>query len=166
MKGSRNWLQRGAATTTAAVAAGVAVAALGAGTSAARTASAAASSRPAGKIQVLVYGDSQNSVEQYAVAKYNKTAEGHKVKAVLTTIPGEYYQTKLQTIMSTSAAPDVFFNWGGGSIEQFQKAGLLLPLNSFFQQNPKLKSSFLPSILAPRRSATTTTASRCAERSR
>ena len=49
--------------------------------------------------------------------------------------------------MSTSSAPDVFFNWGGGSIAQFQKAGLLLPLNGFFKTNPKLKSSFLPSIL-------------------
>jgi xylobiose transport system substrate-binding protein len=137
-----NWLRRGAATTAAALIAGAAVASA----SSARTASAAAS-RPAGKITILVYGDSQNSVEKYAVAQYNKTAEGHQVKAVLNTIPGANYQTKLQTIMSTSSAPDVFFNWGGGSIEQFQKAGLLLPLNSFFKSNPKLKSSFLPSIL-------------------
>ena len=78
---------------------------------------------------------------------YNKTAEGKKVKAVLQTIPGADYQTKLQTIMGSSNAPDVFFNWGGGSITQFQKAGLLLPLNGFMKANPKLKSSFLPSIL-------------------
>ncbi len=147
MVSSRNWLRRVAATTATALAAGVAVAALGAGASTAKTASAA-SSRPAGKIQILAYGDAQNSVEKYAVAQYNKTSMGHKVKAVLNTIPGADYQTKLQTIMSTSSAPDLFFNWGGGSIEQFQKAGLLLPLNSFFQANPKLKSSFLPSILS------------------
>jgi xylobiose transport system substrate-binding protein len=142
---SRKWLRPGAVTTAVALAAGAAVAA-GSGAASAKTASAA-SSRPAGKITVLVYGDSQNSAEQYAVATYNKTPEGHKVKAVLSTIPGANYQTKLQTIMSTSSAPDVFFNWGGGSIAQFQKAGLLMPLNSFFQSNPKLKSSFLPSIL-------------------
>ena len=138
----RNWLRRGAATTAAALMAGAAVA----GASSAKTASAA-SGRPAGKITILVYGDAQNSVEKWAVAQYNKTAEGHKVKAVLNTIPGANYQTKLQTIMSTSSAPDVFFNWGGGSILQFQKAGLLLPLNGFMKQNPKLKSSFLPAIL-------------------
>ena len=143
---SRKWLRHGAATTAIALAAGAAVAA-GAGASSAKTVGSAASSRPAGKITILAYGDAQNSVEKYAVAQYNKTAEGHKVKAVLNTIPGANYQTKLQTIMSTSSAPDVFFNWGGGSIEQFQKAGLLLPLNSFFKANPKLKSSFLPSIL-------------------
>jgi xylobiose transport system substrate-binding protein len=148
MVSSRKWLRRGTVTTAAALASGAVIAVLGAGATGAHvTATAAASSRPANEIQVLVYGDAQNSVEKFAVAQYNKTAEGHKVKAILNTIPGADYQTKLQTIMSTSAAPDVFFNWGGGSIEQFQKAGLLLPLNSFFQQNPKLKSSFLPSIL-------------------
>ena len=141
----RKWLRRGAAATAVALTAGSALA-VGAGASTAKTA-AVASSRPAGKITVLVYGDAQNSVEKWAVAQYNRTAEGHKVKAVLNTIPGANYQTKLQTIMSTSSAPDVFFNWGGGSIAQFQKAGLLLPLNGFFKANPKLKSSFLPSIL-------------------
>jgi xylobiose transport system substrate-binding protein len=148
MVNSRTWLRRVVATGGTALAAGVAVAALGASVGSARTARAASSSRPTGKIQVLVYGDSQNSAEQYAVAAYNKTPEGHKVKAVLSTIAGQYYQTKLQTIMSSSKAPDVFFNWGGGSIAQFQKAGLLMPLNSFFAANPKLKTSFLPSILS------------------
>lgn len=147
MVSSRRWLRRGSAITATALAAGAALAAVGVGSSGATVTAKAASGRPANEIQILVYGDAQNSVEKWAVAQYNKTSEGHQVKAVLNTIPGANYQTKLQTIMSTSAAPDVFFNWGGGSIEQFQKAGLLLPLNSFFAQNPKLKSSFLPSIL-------------------
>lgn len=158
---SRNRFRHGAATTAVALMAGAAVAACGAGASSAKTPAArsssggtaaaakghAAAARPAGKITILVYGDAQNSVEKWAVAQYNKTPEGHRVRAVLNTIPGADYQTKLQTIMSTSSAPDVFFNWGGGSIAQFQKAGLLLPLNGFMKQNPKLKSSFLPSIL-------------------
>jgi xylobiose transport system substrate-binding protein len=117
MMKSRKLLRR-AALTTAMLGAGAAIAA-SAGASSAKTVASAASSRPAGKITILVYGDSQNSVEKYAVAQYNKTAEGKKVKAVLNTIPGANYQTKLQTIMSTSSAPDVFFNWGGGSILQF-----------------------------------------------
>jgi xylobiose transport system substrate-binding protein len=146
MEKSRNWLRHGAATTALALGAAAAIA-VGAGASSAKTVAKAASSRPSGQISVLVYGDAQNSVEQYAVAAYNKTPMGHKVKAVLSTIAGQYYQAKLQTIMSSSKAPDVFFNWGGGSIAQFQKAGLLLSLNSFFKSNPKLKSSFLPSIL-------------------
>jgi xylobiose transport system substrate-binding protein len=144
MSPSRNSLRRGPLIATLALA-GVLFAAFGAGSSGA--AGTAASSRPANKIVVLAYGDAQNPVEQYAVDAYNKTAMGKKVKAVLETIPGANYQTKLQTVMGSSNAPDVFFNWGGGSIVQFQKAGLLLPLNSFMKANPKLKSSFLPSIL-------------------
>jgi xylobiose transport system substrate-binding protein len=147
MSTSHKRLRRGA-TTTALLAVVGSIAAFGAASSSASSrAHAASSSRPANKIVVLVYGDAQNTVEQYAVKTYNATKEGHKVKAVLQTIPGANYQTKLQTIMGSSNAPDVFFNWGGGSITQFQKAGLLLPLNSFFKANPKLKSSFLPSIL-------------------
>lgn len=142
MSPSRKWLRRAAVTTTLALTAGGVFAVFGVGSS-----SASSTARPANKIVVLAYGDAQNPVEQYAVDAYNKTAEGKKVKAVLQTIPGADYQTKLQTIMGSSNAPDVFFNWGGGSITQFQKAGLLLPLNSFMKANPKLKSSFLPSIL-------------------
>ncbi|MGH3026860.1 MAG: extracellular solute-binding protein, partial [Gaiellaceae bacterium] len=134
-------------TATVALTAGAAFAAFGAGSSSATTrASLAASARPANKIVVLAYGDAQNKVEQWAVDTYDKTAQGKKVKAVLQTIPGANYQTKLQTIMGSSNAPDVFFNWGGGSIVQFQKAGLLLPLNSFMKADPKLETSFLPSI--------------------
>lgn len=142
------WSRR-AAITAAAACATAAVAACGASAHADHHQHhrAHASSRPANVINILSYGDSENKVDELAVKAYNKTAEGRKVKAVFTTIPGANYQTKLQTIMSSSKAPDIFFNWGGGSIEQFQKAGLLLPLNSMMKQNPKLKKSFLPSIL-------------------
>nr|WP_284288884.1 extracellular solute-binding protein [Angustibacter aerolatus] len=94
----------------------------------------AASSRPANEIHVLVYGDAANKVEKQAIATYNKTA---KVKAVLDTIPGADYQTKPQTIINTKQAPDVFFNWGGGSIQPFVKANLLLPLDEMIKQDPQ-----------------------------
>ncbi|MET9134997.1 ABC transporter substrate-binding protein [Streptomyces antibioticus] len=96
-----------------------------------------------GKIHVLVYGDASNKVEKQIVDTFNKTSD---VKAVLDTIPGADYQQKLQTIISTPQAPDVFFNWGGGSIQPFVKAGLLLPLDDFIKKNPDLDKSFLPSV--------------------
>jgi xylobiose transport system substrate-binding protein len=144
MLSSNKWSRRGAAA-TAAVLAASAVAAIGASASSAKSTVAHAASSSG--FTVAAYGDSENSVEKYAVATYDATAEGKQDPATLETFPGADYQTKLQTIMSTSSAPDVFFNWGGGSILQFQKAGLLEPLNSYFAANPKLKSSFLPSIL-------------------
>ncbi|MBA4860717.1 extracellular solute-binding protein [Streptomyces sp. PSKA54] len=96
-----------------------------------------------GKIHVLVYGDSANKVEKQIVAEFNKTS---KVKAVLDTIPGANYQQKLQTIINTDQAPDVFFNWGGGSIKPFVDAGLLLPLDDFIAKDSGLQSNFLPSV--------------------
>jgi xylobiose transport system substrate-binding protein len=96
-----------------------------------------------GKIHVLVYGDASNKVEKQIVATFNKTSD---VKAVLDTIPGADYQQKLQTIINTPQAPDVFFNWGGGSIQPFVKADLLMPLDDFIKDDPSLKSDFLPSV--------------------
>ncbi|MEV5549651.1 extracellular solute-binding protein [Streptomyces sp. NPDC052309] len=96
-----------------------------------------------GKIHVLVYGDAANKVEKQIVETFNKTS---KVKAVLDTIPGADYQKKLQTIINTPQAPDVFFNWGGGSIKPFVKADLLLPLDDFIKKNPDLEKKFLPSV--------------------
>ncbi|MFJ9327192.1 MULTISPECIES: ABC transporter substrate-binding protein [unclassified Streptomyces] len=94
-------------------------------------------------IHVLVYGDAANKVEKELVATFNKTS---KVKAVLDTIPGADYQAKLQTIINSKQAPDVFFNWGGGSIKPFVDAGLLLPLDPFIDKDPDLKAKFLPSV--------------------
>ncbi|MFF9343830.1 ABC transporter substrate-binding protein [Streptomyces sp. NPDC014773] len=94
-------------------------------------------------IHVLVYGDATNKVEKQLVDTFNKTS---KVKAVLDTIPGADYQSKLQTIISGKQAPDVFFNWGGGSIKPYVDAGLLMPLDDFIAKTPELKSSFLPSV--------------------
>ncbi|GAA3004399.1 sugar-binding protein [Streptomyces fulvorobeus] len=94
-------------------------------------------------IRVLVYGDATNKVEKELVATFNKTS---KVKVVLDTIPGADYQAKLQTIISSKQAPDVFFNWGGGSIKPFVDAGLLLPLDPFIAKEPDLKAKFLPSV--------------------
>lgn len=96
-----------------------------------------------GKIHVLVYGDAANKVEKQLIATFNKQS---KVKAVLDTIPGADYQAKLQTIINSKQAPDVFFNWGGGSIKPFVDADLLMPLDDFIADDPALKSKFLPSV--------------------
>lgn len=98
----------------------------------------------ANTFHVLVYGDAGNKVEKDIVAEFNKTS---KVKAVLDTIPGADYQSKLQTIINTKQAPDVFFNWGGGSITPFVDAGLLMPLDDMIKKQPKLRSMFLPTVL-------------------
>jgi xylobiose transport system substrate-binding protein len=130
---TRAWFPRAVAG-SAALALGLSLSACGSG---------GGSSSDDGKFHVLVYGDQSNKVEKQIVATFNKTS---KVKAVLDTIPGADYQQKLQTIINTKQAPDVFFNWGGGSIAPFVKAGLLMPLDDFIAKDPGLKSNFLPSV--------------------
>jgi xylobiose transport system substrate-binding protein len=133
----RSWFRRAIA--GGAVVA-VAVALAGCSTSSSNSAN---SNRPAGVIHIAMYGDQGNKVEEQIVKTFNKTS---KIKAVLDITPGANYQAKLQTIISTKAAPDIFFNWGGGSISQYVKAGLLMPLTDFIKNDPKLKSMFLPSV--------------------
>ncbi|GAA3036066.1 extracellular solute-binding protein [Kitasatospora albolonga] len=102
-----------------------------------------ASGGDSGTIHVMVYGDATNKVEKQLVDTFNKTSP---VKVVLDTVPGADYQQKLQTVINTPQAPDVFFNWGGGSIQPFVKADLLLPLDEFIAKDPGLKTNFLPSV--------------------
>ncbi|TWE21555.1 xylobiose transport system substrate-binding protein [Kitasatospora atroaurantiaca] len=124
-----------------AVALGLTVAMVG--MTACSSSGSSSASGDSGTIHVLVYGDASNKVEKQLVETFNKTS---KVKAVLDTIPGADYQAKLNTIINTPQAPDVFFNWGGGSIQPYVKSDLLLPLDDMIAADPGLKSNFLPSV--------------------
>ncbi|PBC78878.1 xylobiose transport system substrate-binding protein [Streptomyces sp. TLI_235] len=126
-----------------ALAAGSAAVVLGMTLTACGSGSGSSGDSGSGEIHVLVYGDATNKVEKQIVDTFNKTS---KVKAVLDTIPGADYQQKLQTIINTKQAPDVFFNWGGGSIKPFVDAGLLMPLDDMIAKDPGLKANFLPSV--------------------
>src|SRR5690242_13902950 len=134
----RAWRAKALAGTTA-VALGLTLAACGSGSDS----SSGKVSGDSGTFHVLVYGDATNKVEKQIVDTFNKTS---KVKAVLDTIPGADYQQKLQTIINTKQAPDVFFNWGGGSIKPFVDAGLLMPLDDMIAKDPGLKTNFLSSV--------------------
>jgi xylobiose transport system substrate-binding protein len=97
-----------------------------------------------GSISVYTYGDGSSSIQQTAVNDFNKTS---KVKVNLVVVPGSDYTPKLRAAMGSSAAPDVFFNWGGGSILPYVQAGQLVNLTTYFNQAP-LKGAFLPSIVS------------------
>jgi len=97
-----------------------------------------------GSITVYTYGDGSTDIQQTAVNDFNKTS---KVKVDLVVVQGSDYTPKLRAAMGSSAAPDVFFNWGGGSILPYVQAGQLVNLTSDFSQAP-LKGAFLPSIVA------------------
>jgi xylobiose transport system substrate-binding protein len=92
---------------------------------------------------VYTYGDGSTDIQQTAVDDFNKTSQ---VKVKLVVVPGADYTPKLRAAMGSSAAPDVFFNWGGGSILPYVQANQLVNLTTYFNQAP-LKGAFLPSII-------------------
>ena len=105
--------------------------------------SSSGSSSGGGTLTVYTYGDGSTNIQQNAVNAFNKTS---KVQVKLVVVPGSNYTNKLRAVMGSSEAPDVFFNWGGGSIAPYVQAGRLVDLTSYYSQAP-LKGAFLPSIV-------------------
>ena len=102
-----------------------------------KSASSAASS-PTGNVSYWTQVDPTNTVQQAAITAFNKTGKG---QVSLSTIASTGYLSKIQTAMGSSAMPGLFFNWGGGSLSDYVKAGKLVTLDS------SLESHFLTSPL-------------------
>lgn len=96
-------------------------------------------SSPTGNVGFWTYADPTNTVQQAAVDGFNKTSAG---KVTMSVIADNGYKDKLRTGLGSSQMPGLFFNWGGGSLADYVKAGRLFALD------PALKSHFLPSALA------------------
>jgi xylobiose transport system substrate-binding protein len=103
-----------------------------------------------GTITAFVYGDDAVKVQQAAVDRFNASAAARKTggRVRLEKVPGSDYSPKLRTAMGSPSAPDVFFNWGGGSIKAYEEAGKLVDLTDTIESDPVLKDGFLPSVLA------------------
>ncbi|MFE7351769.1 extracellular solute-binding protein [Streptomyces sp. NPDC057543] len=97
-----------------------------------------------GTITAYVYGDDSVKIQQAAVNEFNKTSE---VKVKLVSVPGTDYVNKLRSSMGSPSAPDVFFNWGGGSIKPYVDAEQLVDLSETVKNDATLKDGFLPSIM-------------------
>ena len=120
----------------AALAGGAAIIATTAGCS--FKSSGAASSSGDGDVEYWTQVDPTNTVQQAAISAFNKSSKG---QVTLSTIASTGYLGKIQTAMGSSAMPGMFFNWGGGSLSSYVKAGKLVELDS------SLKSHFLASPL-------------------
>jgi len=100
--------------------------------------STATASSADGNVQYWAQVDPTNTVQQAAISAFNKSSKG---QISLSTIASTGYLGKIQTAMGSSAMPGLFFNWGGGSLSSYVKAGKLVELDS------SLKSHFLASPL-------------------
>lgn len=101
-------------------------------------------------ITAFAYGDDAVKVQVAAVDRFNKStaAKTAKGKVKLEKVPGTDYSAKLRTAMGSPSAPDVFFNWGGGSIKAYQEAKQLVDLTDTIEGDLVLKNGFLPAVLA------------------
>ncbi|WNI26235.1 extracellular solute-binding protein [Streptomyces sp. ITFR-16] len=95
-------------------------------------------------LTAYVYGDDAVKVQQAAVKEFNKTSD---VKVKLVSVPGTDYVNKLRSAMGSPSAPDIFFNWGGGSIKPYVDADQLVDLTSTVKSDTTLKEGFLPSVV-------------------
>ncbi|WP_051865228.1 ABC transporter substrate-binding protein [Streptomyces griseus] len=124
---SRRWFLTATAATT------LSVTVAGCGTSGSSTAS------PTGDADFWTLQDPTNPVQQAAVDTFNSTGHG---KVSMTVIATDGYKDKLRTAMGSSKMPGLFFNWGGGSLNDYVKAGKLVTLDQ------PLEMHFLASALA------------------
>jgi ABC-type glycerol-3-phosphate transport system substrate-binding protein len=98
-----------------------------------------------GEFDVWVLLDENvNSVSQASLDRFNQSSE---VKGRLVTEPNDGYRDAVQIAIDTAQRPDIFFNWGGGSIRSYARAGLLEDLTPQLAAEPAFKSAFLPSVL-------------------
>lgn len=98
-------------------------------------------------IQAWVLVDqAQNKVQQGAIDDFNKSSST-KVKLLPISSDGAVFTDKLRVSMGSPNAPDLFFNWGSGSIRNYVQAGKLLDLSAKLNADTTWKNSFLPSVL-------------------
>jgi xylobiose transport system substrate-binding protein len=135
---SRRWFL-GAGATTLISAAGLTACGSGSG-----------SGGSGGTITAMVYGDDAVKVQDKAVTRFNASAAAKqaKGKVKLQRIPASDYPAKLRTAMGSPNAPDVFFNWGGGSIMAYKDANQLVDLTDTIKSDSVLSKGFLPSVVA------------------
>ncbi|GAA0279916.1 extracellular solute-binding protein [Cryptosporangium japonicum] len=98
-----------------------------------------------GKLQVWSLQDAGlNPVVKASVDRFSKDGD---TKATLSTYINDAYKQKIQVAMGSPNAPDVFYNWGGGNLDQFVKAGQVESLDAALAKKPEVKDAFLPSVL-------------------
>ncbi|MBT2225045.1 ABC transporter substrate-binding protein [Nonomuraea sp. NEAU-A123] len=110
----------------------------GCGSAATSSGSGGSAAAATGDVQFWTLQDPTNTVQQTAVDSFNSTGQG---KITMSVIATDGYKDKLRTAMGSSKMPGMFFSWGGGSLNDYVRAGKLVQLDA------ELESHFLPSAL-------------------
>lgn len=98
-----------------------------------------------GPLDIWVLQDPvQNEVQNGAIDRFT---ESTGTDAKITPYANDAYRDKLQVAMGSPNQPDVFFNWGGGSIRPYVESDLLVDLTPTLEEDQEFKNRFLPSVL-------------------
>jgi raffinose/stachyose/melibiose transport system substrate-binding protein len=131
----RRWLLLAAAATTA-----LALAACGSSAGGGKAPSSPSGSGAATMWLVTTGPSPSNTAVQNLVSSFEKSHPGENI--TISFIENQNYKQKIQLAMGAGNAPTVFFTWGGGTLQQYIKAGDVQSLG-----NPSWLSDFLPSSL-------------------
>jgi xylobiose transport system substrate-binding protein len=113
---------------------------------AATTLAACGSSGPGGgeRLDVWVYQDASTAVQEEFVERFNESSD---IDINLVPVPGAEYQDRARTAMGGDDPPDIFFNWGAGSISDFVAEDMLMDLTDTLEGDQVFKNAFVPNIL-------------------
>jgi raffinose/stachyose/melibiose transport system substrate-binding protein len=82
-----------------------------------------------------------NTAVQNLVSSFEKSHPGDKI--TINFIENQSFKQKIQLAMGAGNPPTIFWSWGGGTLQQFVRAGDVQPLG----RNPAWAAAFLPSSL-------------------
>ncbi|MGP4111098.1 extracellular solute-binding protein [Streptomyces sp. 4N509B] len=96
------------------------------------------------ELDVWVYQDASTAVQERFVEQFNAESD---IDINLVPVPGDTYQVRVGEAMREANPPDIFFNWGSGSISEFVEDGLLLDLSDQLESDQDFENAFVPNIL-------------------
>ncbi|MGP4111097.1 extracellular solute-binding protein [Streptomyces sp. 4N509B] len=122
-----------------------ALAAVGATVLAASGLAACGSSGPSGDtLNVWTLQDPSTDIQREFVEQFNADSD---IDIRITEIANDGYTDRLRTAMGTENAPDIFFNWGGGSISEYVEQDMLVDLTPIIEEEAELRDGFVDTIL-------------------
>jgi raffinose/stachyose/melibiose transport system substrate-binding protein len=80
-----------------------------------------------------------------AIERWNSAHPDARIEAEF--FASDAYKPKIRTAIGADRAPTLIFNWSGGVLEGYVRAGAVEDLSDLVETDPELRDRYLPSIL-------------------
>ncbi|MEW1958168.1 extracellular solute-binding protein [Kineococcus sp. NPDC059986] len=94
----------------------------------------------------ILSGQPGEGIRQSTVEAWNKAHSDQKITT--SSFQNDAYKAKIKTAIGAGQAPTIIFGWGGGTLRDYAKQGVVDDLTSFFQSNPDVKSRLFDTAYA------------------